>query len=377
MKRFIFDSILDEDNICNLEGERDKIRKGVEQGLKMLVYGKRNTGKTSLIKNVIAKDWLKSNSNGFFMYVDLMGVVTMEQLSERMTLGFIRAYNQSFSMKSKFQSLLKVIKGIRPSVEIDEKGLPRLTFGVHPEMSNRSLMEIVEQVALLFKSGIPVLLVLDEFQDIANIEEAAALFRQNLEQLDPLLPVVVLGSKYHLLNQMFAQPKAPFFNWGTHVAFEAIDYQEYWEYMNDRFQMEGYTISLENACFLQDLMSRVPEAINRLCFALMVQGNSKGEITREQILAGLSQLASDRRTEPEYYLSRFTVGEQKVIIALAQSEPVLKPQSKGFVQSVQLTTPGVRKIIIKLENEAVIYREEKGYVLADPLLKQHILHFRL
>jgi AAA+ ATPase superfamily predicted ATPase len=55
MKRFIFDSILDEENICNLENEKHKIMKGVDSGLKLLVYGKRNTGKTSLIKNVVAR----------------------------------------------------------------------------------------------------------------------------------------------------------------------------------------------------------------------------------------------------------------------------------------------------------------------------------
>lgn len=56
MKRFIFDSILDEENICNLEKEKHKITKGVDHGLKLLVYGKRNMGKTSLVKNVIANN---------------------------------------------------------------------------------------------------------------------------------------------------------------------------------------------------------------------------------------------------------------------------------------------------------------------------------
>jgi len=32
--------------------------KGVDNGLRLLVYGKRNTGKTSLVKNVVAKSWI-------------------------------------------------------------------------------------------------------------------------------------------------------------------------------------------------------------------------------------------------------------------------------------------------------------------------------
>ena len=33
--------------------------------------------------------------------------------------------------------------------------------------------------------------------------------------------------------------------------------------------------------------------------------------------------------------------------------------------------------MMKLEDETVVYKEEAGHILADPLLKQHILRFRL
>jgi hypothetical protein len=33
--------------------------------------------------------------------------------------------------------------------------------------------------------------------------------------------------------------------------------------------------------------------------------------------------------------------------------------------------------MMKLENETVVYKEEAGYIMADPLLKQHILRFGL
>ena len=50
---------------------------------------------------------------------------------------------------------------------------------------------------------------------------------------------------------------------------------------------------------------------------------------------------------------------------------------KDFIKSINLTAAGVRKIMMKLEDETVVYKEEAGYILADPLLKQHILRFRL
>ena len=377
MKRFIFDSILDEENICNLEKEKHKIMKGVDNGLKLLVYGKRNMGKTSLVKNVIAKSWLRRESSGFFMYVDLMGVKQLSQISERMTIAFTEAYNDCFKMKSVFNNMLKIITGIKPSIELDEKGYPKLSFGIVGGEKIRPFTDILKQLDLIYASNIPIFLVLDEFQDIALIDEAEALFRNGLEHIDSRIPVVISGSKQHLLNRIFARPKAPFFNWGTHVYFEAINYHEYWQYMDERFNQEGFRILFENAVYLQDKMSRMPEAINRLCFALLFHDIPNGEITKEDINLGLSEVVSDRRNEPEIYLSGFTASEQKVIVNLAKMEPVLHPQGKDFIKSINLTAPGVRKIMMKLEDETVVYKEEAGYILADPLLKQHILRFRL
>ena len=311
------------------------------------------------------------------MYVDLMGVKQLSQISERMVIAFSEAYNSCFKMKSVFNNMLKIIKGIKPSIELDDKGYPKLSFGIEEGEKLRPFTDILKQLDLIYASNIPILLALDEFQDIALIDQAEALFRNGLEHIDSRIPVVILGSKQHLINRIFARPKAPFFNWGTHVYFEAIDYHEYWQYMDERFKQKGLRISFENAVYLQDKMSRMPEAINRLCFALLFHDIAKGEIRKENIDSGLGKIVSDRRNEPEIYLSGFTASDQKVIINIAKMEPVLHPQGKDFIKSINLTAPGVRKIMMKLEDEAVVYKEDAGYILADPLLKQHVLEYRL
>jgi len=273
--------------------------------------------------------------------------------------------------------MLKIIKGIRPAIVLDESGAPKLTFGITPSDKVRPFTDILNQLDLIQRSNVPVLLVLDEFQDIALVDTAEALLRRSLEQMDPRLPVVILGSKQHLLNRVFARPAAPFFNWGTHVPFETIDYHAYWPYMEERFQQQGFTISFENAKYLQDKLSRAPEAINRLCFALLCQDLPKGAFTVENIDAALDALVQDRRHEPETYLAVFTPAEQKVMVALAGSEPVKHPNGKAFIQATGLTAAGVAKILNKLQDHAVVYREKAGYGLADPLLRQHLLRFRL
>ena len=68
------------------------------------------------------------------------------------------------------------------------------------------------------------------------------------------------------------------------------------------------------------------------------------------------------------YLSGFTASEQKVIVNLAKMEPVLHPQGKEFIRSLNLTAPGVRKIMMKLENETVEPVGPSGAVQDDSAL---------
>jgi len=51
IKRFIFDRLVDRENICGLEKQRSQINKLVKQRQNIVLYAKRNYGKTSLVKN--------------------------------------------------------------------------------------------------------------------------------------------------------------------------------------------------------------------------------------------------------------------------------------------------------------------------------------
>ena len=82
-------------------------------------------------------------------------------------------------------------------------------------------------------------------------------------------PIIVMGSKRHLLTKMFAVPEAPLFNFGVDLDFKPIEYKTYWAYMQERFEQKNITISLELSTELQDLLMRVPEPINMVCSHLL------------------------------------------------------------------------------------------------------------
>jgi DNA polymerase III delta subunit len=114
---------------------------------------------------------------------------------------------------------------------------------------------------------IPSLIIIDEFQDISLIDEAKALFPNAFQQISDL-PIIVLGSKRHLLKNIFGLPASPLANWGKDVNIKPINYEEYHQYIEERFKQKGLEISLDANKYIQNEMQRAPESINMLCYEI-------------------------------------------------------------------------------------------------------------
>lgn len=377
-KKFVYDILLHEENICNLEDERKRIINGILKGDKILVYGKRNTGKTSLVKNVIIPYWMKKYPSGLYLYADLMGVKTLGNISERFTIAFNEAYSRSFNIRASMKSILETLRGIRPTISVGYDGNPTVSFTTDSGERVISFTDIYKQLQTIFDSRVNILIVLDEFQDISQVDQAEALLRDAMQNLSPDISIILMGSKQHMLSKIFSRPNAPFFNWGYSIEFGDIAYEEFYEYMNERFNEFGLRISEESSVYLQDQLQRSPEAINKLCSYILDFINiNKKEIKIADIDSALADMISSRQSEPELYLSSFSIKEKKVIISIAQKGKVINPTGKDFSGNMDISISGIRKIINKLKDEAVVYEEKDGIVLADPLLKHHILRYRI
>lgn len=374
-KFFVCDEVLIESDICNSEQEKKALSQALRLCEKILVYGRRNFGKTSVVKNVAAVRWLAENPGGFFLYADLYGVKNMDQLTARLTAAFTEAFKRTFPVRAIFTEMLDLLKSLRPMTSVAPDGSIELAFDAARASGPKFLADIFHQLTVLQAKGVKVLLVLDEFQEVHHIAEAEGLLRDCLQNLHKV-PIILMGSKKHLLAKIFMAPSAPFFNWGTHIEFGNIPYDQFTTYMNERFHSVGRSIGIHESTELQNLMTRVPEAINRVCARIM-KHDGKGAITCEEIHTCIRLLIEERRSSAEEYLSTLTPTEEQVLTLFAGQEAVTQPTSKRYASALGITPQSIRKIVSKLEDEAVLYRQLDGcYTFADPLIRRHLLAFR-
>ena len=374
MKQFVFDRLVDRDNICNLEREQQALRDAVRRRHRTVVYGPRNYGKTSVIRNVIIEEFRRTHERHFVLFADLLGVRSMQSLSLRLATGLQRSFAASFPVKSLLESAGRFLGALRPEIVLDpQTGSPSLSLQAANPESGRSLDALWEQIAGI-TAEVESLIVLDEFQDVAVVDEAPAQVRTGLESLGEV-PILLLGSKRHMLADLFAAPGAPLSAWGTDLEFRPIPYHDYHEYMQERFRPRRLTISREVATVLQDDMQRVPEAINRLC-AQLLELYEATEIDHAKLQSALARLLDNRESRFASYLSSFSGTDENILTEIARRERVEHPQSKSFLASVRLSSRTVALSVRRMWDRGVIDHDGDSYRIADPLLAAYLRRYR-
>lgn len=265
-----------------------------------------------------------------------------------------------------------LMKQLRLTINIDHMtGLPTVDLGVGNDQGPIPFERTLELIAEIHRDH-NSLLIFDEFQDVSLIKTLPAKIRSALQTMPSDLPIVVLGSKKQLLAQMFADPRAAFASWGRHFELPAISAEDYHAYINSKFKYFGLSMSLDLTRFLLDEMQHIPEAINIVCDKITKIASDKTEIEMSLIIRAISISVEERSSLFRERLHRYTEKEIYFLRQIALDQPIEKPLAKSFVAATRLSVGGLQAMVTRLENEAMIYRIDKGYVVNDPLLQRFL-----
>ncbi len=368
--KFPVDTILKSSEICNLEDVYDEIRTGVEAESHMVLYGRRNTGKSSLVMSKLVDSLHKSGY--FIVAVDFLNTLDESDLASRMQKALEKALTKTFPKKNLLKETFYAFKTLRPNVSVDPMtGELNLSLTSATTSTNPTLDEIFDQIVRSGK-GKKILILMDEFQDLSRVKKGVAQIRTALQNLPSKVPVVILGSKKHILHQIFGRHGAPMAGWGREIEVKPILHEKYihayWKYCQMRFKTKGIELTLENLKTLLVYVQGIPESANIVCDYFMRHYKNK-ILTEDEVKKGIARAADERRARFEEMYGRLKSNERAVLVAVAKYGPVPMPKSKEFLGHLPGMAPSsVFQAITTLEDAAEIYREDRGYVIAEPLL---------
>lgn len=348
MNPFIVEPYYSSHFFCDREEETARIISCLNNGRNVTLISPRRLGKTGLIYRVF--DRIKEEENSFeVFYADISSTQNLDD--------FIKILSESLAAvlhkRNRIKDIFKAIGGIRPLISYDElSGLPQLSFTYRTEEDKthtlKSMLEYLED------SGKEVVVAIDEFQQIREYPDVhmEALLRTYIQPLHHVR-FIFCGSKKHIMTDMFANAKKPFYESTTNVPLGKLDEETYGGFISGLFLEYGKAIGED---LVKDIIVWTRDHTyytQSLCNEVF--GISGEKVTAEDVRKAkrtLLSLNTDRFLE----IKRMTTPSQwKLLKAVAKEGEVRKPTSAAFLSKHGLTSgPAVLKSLKSLVDKELI-----------------------
>lgn len=372
MKTFKYDTLVSEEDICDRQKEKKRLLEGSVRGRRLILYAKRRFGKTSLVKNCVAPAF-KKEKKGLYLYADLYQVRSPEDISQRIQIGVSQMMRASFPLRSLAKTAASYFRGAKTSLTFDPlTGSP--SFSIEPGASPApSLSELFEGLERISRDR-PLLIILDEFQSIADVDQAEGLLRSELLKCSRSA-VILLGSRRHILKEIFSDPDRPFYNFGSDMELKPIPWNEYAPYIRERLGEVDISVDDETVRYWLELMHHIPNSINRLG-AWITDHYSNCVLGRDILHESIMNMVNDAETRFSTLMEGLTKNEVSFLIALAKTGPAEHVLSETFAKKASLKIPTIQKVSHVLLKKGMIEKEKEGTFVSDPLLAAFLKYQR-
>ena len=215
------------------------------------------------------------------------------------------------------------------------------------------------------------MVVFDEFQSLMQLKESEAVFAtlRGAIQLQREVTYFYLGSMRNEMDELFNNPKQPFFKSAASVTVGPIDRAVYADYLKDRFAKSRRKPTDEALEAVFELARDVAGDVQQLCSGIWNCTNRGDVIRPETVEVALNRIHQNEHESNSRIIDLLTPGQVRVLLGLARVGGS-QPTSKEFLAASGLRQPSsVSKAIARLNREGLIYRDAEGYQFFSPFFR--------
>lgn len=366
MNPFKYGTVVSGRDFCGRKELLKQLKNYIESSQNIVLFGERRIGKTSAACEAARR--LKTARP---LYIDLLGIKSIDTLCRRILRSCVMLEQKS----GMIERIIKSLSSLRPSFTLDPiTAMPTVTFDASIELKANSIPEVLTVIESLHGKKRTVV-ILDEFQDVLNIneaQEALALLRGKI-QFQTDIPYIFIGSIRHKLSEIFTHHESPFFKSAIPISIEPIPYEEFSNFLKNKFADEKKVISNETLSNIFQMADNVSGDIQQLCESIWSVSSAGERIGQEHILKGLELIFSREQKSYENYITLLTNNQQKVLraIALAGGKNVY---SVSFLKSSGFNNPSsVRKAINRMISLNILFEKAGEYKFINPFFRAWLL----
>lgn len=364
---FILGHRINRPYFCDRVSEQEQLTKAVINGRNVVLLSPRRMGKTSLI-NISLDESEEINDNYQTFFIDILQTNSLSEFTYILGKAVFDALAEKGHKSLK--GFLAALKSIKGSFGFDAMtGLP--TFNIqlgdiqHPEYTLEEIFNYLEQ------SEKPVILVIDEFQQITKYPEknTEAILRQHMQQMSNAT-FIFAGSEFSILQEMFISSKRPFYNSSEMMHLGPISEDVYMEFAKSLFEERHRSIEEEPISWAYRLFDGNTFYLQRTMNGAFADTPENMRCEHETVVRSVRAMLASNEVIYREILSKVTVSQKSTLIAIAQERTVANPMSGVFIKKYSLpSASSVQSALQKLVKNGIVTKNLEGYSFTDPLLR--------
>lgn len=349
---------------CDRENELNTLLRNAENNINTTLISPRRLGKTGLIFRFF--EYLAERNEFETVYVDIYASRNLTDFIALLADGILKKFPEKSSIGKQF---MKLLKSFRPMFSFDEiTGSAQVQFnyqsGKDKEYTLQKLLDFLD------KQSKPVVLAIDEFQEIADYPEKniEAILRTYIQQLKNI-NFVFCGSRKHTMVEIFLSTKRPFYSSTQFINLEPIDSEIYKQFILTKFSEGKRTIDTDSLDLVLDWTKGYTFYTQSVCNRLY----NHIKIDLMTVKTVCDNMLTENETTYLQYRKLITSKQWDFLVALAKEENISKIYTNEFLQKYNLGTASSTSRILKslIEKELIledIGKYETNYCVYDVFL---------
>lgn len=358
---FLYGQSVTDENFCNRVKELEDIRRHTASGQNLFIYSHRRLGKTSLVRQALGQ--LDKEKKVVSCFLDMERVTSQAQFVEL----YAQALGNLLARLDKVEKIRNLFRSLIPKIDFSPTGEVSVSveFAKTPSGIDRCLSEVMDlpqKLAEKYKKRVVV--VFDEFQEVAKLNGAG--FEKTLRsfiQHHKDVCYIFMGSKTHIIIDMFNDPKRAFYRSATVYPLGHIASEEMERYVKNRFTESQKKISKALAEEIVRQAKGLPHYVQML--AWHVWERCEKEVSEVEVSEAIQQLLRSQDELYQTWMDTSSMNQRAVLRALAYEVEIFSQETiTQYDLGAASTVQSALKALVK---KGLVNKEGSKYSLADPL----------
>ena len=362
---FKYGPIALDESFTNRLAEIEALRTDALNGQDVVIFAPRRFGKTSLVRRV-AQELVSAKA--LVAEINLMFTPTKEKLAGRLAREIAE---QLLGPLGRAKEGLRIFAGLRvvPTVTIDPT-TGSYSFSFSPAHEPEDLDATLERLFTMLAEVAAdrkrkVVLIMDEFQEVVDIDPGLTKLLRSVFQEQPDVAHVYLGSKRHLMEEIFNDENEPFWRSAKRMELGPIEPEAFKAFVAAGFRGHDREIGDPVVDRVLSITGGHPYATQELCYFLWGETPAGATADDARLDQAITKLLSSEHSHFSDLWDRATANQRVLLAALAE-EPG-RPLTEAYRARHHLRgSSATQKAVDALVTQEIVAKD-RGFVrIAEP-----------